>query len=100
MTALTTHEAFYADLTTNNRGFVSDEAQGRLAQITVLVAGCGSTGGAAVEPLVRLGVQRFLLGEPGAYELNNLNRQSAALRKPVVAELAQRDLAASQESAW
>ena len=73
------HEAFYADLTTRNRGFVSDAAQDRLAQITVLVAGCGSTGGAAVEPLVRLGVQHFLLAEPGAYELNNLNRQSAFL---------------------
>lgn len=71
--------AFYADLTTRNRGFVSDETQDRLAQLTVLVAGCGSTGGAAVEPLVRLGVQDFLLAEPGAYELNNLNRQSAFL---------------------
>ena len=75
----TAHEAFYADLTTRNRGFVSDETQDRLAQITVLVAGCGSTGGAAVEPLVRLGIQHFLLAEPGAYELNNLNRQSAYL---------------------
>ena len=75
----TVDSTFYADLTTRNRGFVSDEAQDRLAQITVLVAGCGSTGGAAVEPLVRLGVQHFLLAEPGAYELNNLNRQSAFL---------------------
>jgi tRNA threonylcarbamoyladenosine dehydratase len=77
--AVTTPAAFYADLTTRNRGFVSDATQDRLAQITVLVAGCGSTGGAAVEPLVRLGVQHFLLAEPGAYELNNLNRQSAFL---------------------
>jgi hypothetical protein len=38
MTALTTHEAFYADLITRNRGFESDEAPDRLAQITVLVA--------------------------------------------------------------
>jgi ThiF family protein len=75
----TVDSSFYTDLTTRNRGFVSDETQDRLAQITVLVAGCGSTGGAAVEPLVRLGVQHFLLAEPGAYELNNLNRQSAFL---------------------
>ncbi len=78
-TSHATPEAFYADLTTRNRGFVSDAAQDRLGQLTVLVAGCGSTGGAAVEPLVRLGVQHFLLAEPGAYELNNLNRQSAFL---------------------
>jgi hypothetical protein len=43
----------------------------------VLVAGCGSTGGAVVEPLARLGVQSFLLADNGTYELNNLNRQSA-----------------------
>ncbi len=43
----------------------------------MLVAGCGSTGGAAVEPLVRLGVQHLVLADNGAYELNNLNRQIA-----------------------
>ncbi len=72
-------DTFYAELTTRNRGFVSDRAQARLSALPVLVAGCGSTGGAAVEPLVRLGVQHFALAEPGAYELNNLNRQSAFL---------------------
>ena len=36
-TSHATHEAFYADLTTRNRGFESDEAPDRLAQITVLV---------------------------------------------------------------
>ncbi len=72
-------DAFYAELTTRNRGFISERTQARLGVMTVLVAGCGSTGGAAVEPLVRLGVQHFLLAEPGAYELNNLNRQSAFL---------------------
>ncbi len=51
--------------------------QERLRNATVLVAGCGSTGGAVVEPLARLGTGRFVLAEPGEYELNNLNRQSA-----------------------
>lgn len=68
---------FYAELTMRNRGFVTFPAQRRLAATTVLVAGCGSTGGAAVEPLARLGAQHFLLAEPGDYELNNLNRQGA-----------------------
>lgn len=77
--ATTGQPDFYAELTTRNRGFVSDATQARLSSLTVLVAGCGSTGGAAVEPLVRLGVQRFLLADNGAYELNNLNRQSAFL---------------------
>jgi hypothetical protein len=71
--------AFYAGLTTRNTGVVTPEAQERLRTATVLVAGCGSIGGAAVEPLSRLGVQRFLLADPGDYELNNLNRQNATV---------------------
>ncbi|MGR6964553.1 HesA/MoeB/ThiF family protein [Geodermatophilus sp. URMC 61] len=67
----------YDELTRRNRGFVPPASQQRLRAATVLVAGCGSTGGAAVEPLARLGVQSFLLADNGTYELNNLNRQSA-----------------------
>jgi molybdopterin/thiamine biosynthesis adenylyltransferase len=72
-----TEEDFYAELTTRNTGVVSADEQQRLRNATILVAGCGSIGGAAVEPLVRLGVRSFLLADPGTYELNNLNRQSA-----------------------
>ena len=71
--------AFYDQLTTRNRGFIAEGTQADLRRATILVAGCGSTGGAAVEPLVRLGAERFLLAEPGTYELNNLNRQNAFL---------------------
>lgn len=67
----------YAELVGRNVGVVSRLAQERLRRATVLVAGCGSTGGAAVEPLVRMGVQRFVLLDPGTFELNNLNRQIA-----------------------
>ncbi|MEO6997678.1 MAG: ThiF family adenylyltransferase, partial [Terracoccus sp.] len=70
---------FYTQLTERNQGFVSDLAQQRLSEAVILVAGCGSTGGAAVEPLVRIGVQHFLLADVGRYELNNLNRQNAYL---------------------
>lgn len=72
-------DAFYAALTERNRGLIPAEVQRALASARVLVAGCGSTGGAAVEPLVRLGVQAFVLAEPGEYELNNLNRQHAVV---------------------
>ena len=71
--------AFYRELTTRNRGVVGPEAQERLRTATVLMAGCGSIGGAAVEPLARLGVRHLLLADPGDYELNNLNRQNATL---------------------
>lgn len=70
---------FYAKLTERNAGFVAAAAQEALRTATILVAGCGSIGGAAVEPLARLGVQRFLLADPGNYEMNNLNRQNATV---------------------
>jgi molybdopterin/thiamine biosynthesis adenylyltransferase len=58
---------------------ISDGDQAALARATILVAGCGSTGGATIEPLVRAGAMRITLVEPGRYELNNLNRQRATL---------------------
>lgn len=74
-----TADHYYAELTVRNRGLIPEAAQLALAKARVLIAGCGSTGGAAVDPLVRLGVRDFVLAEPGAYELNNLNRQHAHL---------------------
>ncbi|HEY9330802.1 MAG TPA: ThiF family adenylyltransferase [Streptomyces sp.] len=86
------HRAFYDELVTRNAGVVSDREQQALRAATVLVAGCGSIGGAAVEPLTRLGVQRFLVADPGTFELNNLNRQSA-----VAADLDQNKAAGAAE---
>ncbi|GGY91340.1 HesA/MoeB/ThiF family protein [Streptomyces nitrosporeus] len=86
------HSAFYEELTIRNTGVVRAGAQRALRRATVLVAGCGSIGGAAVEPLTRLGVQRFLVADPGTYELNNLNRQSA-----VAADIGQNKAAGAGE---
>lgn len=72
-------DTFYTGLTARNRGLIPAATQRALRAATVLVAGCGSTGGAAVEPLARLGLGGFVLAEPGEYELNNLNRQSAGV---------------------
>lgn len=70
---------FYTGLTVRNKGIVTAAQQEALRTATVLIAGCGSVGGAVVQPLARLGVQRFLLADSGAYELNNLNRQHASV---------------------
>jgi tRNA threonylcarbamoyladenosine dehydratase len=70
-------EAFYAELTTRNAPLVSPSQQEALRRTRFVVAGCGSTGGAVVMPLVRTGAERFVLLDPGAYELNNCNRQDA-----------------------
>jgi hypothetical protein len=67
----------YREMTRRNHPSLSREEQEGLRAVRVLVAGCGSIGGATVVPLVRLGVERFVLCEPGEYELNNLNRQAA-----------------------
>lgn len=67
----------YDTFVERNAGIVSARAQRELRTATVLIAGCGSTGGAAVEPLTRVGVQRFILADPSTFELNNLNRQLA-----------------------
>jgi tRNA threonylcarbamoyladenosine dehydratase len=73
------HDQFYAALTARNRSLLRVDEQRRLRDATLLVAGCGSIGGAAVEPLVRLGAEHLLLAEPDVYELHNLNRQHASL---------------------
>lgn len=70
-------DVFYSRLTARNRGLVDDVEQQQLRQTTILVAGCGSIGGAVVEPLVRLGAEHLVLAEPDGYELHNLNRQNA-----------------------
>jgi hypothetical protein len=73
------HGEFYAALTARNRGLLGEDEQRRLREATLLVAGCGSIGGAVVEPLVRLGAERLVLAEPDVYEVHNLNRQHATL---------------------
>lgn len=78
-TAASTRDTFYTNLIQRNRGLVDPREQQLLRQATILVAGCGSIGGAVVEPLVRLGAERLILAEPDVYEVHNLNRQPARL---------------------
>jgi len=69
----------YREMTRRNQPSISPDEQHALRATRILVAGCGSIGGATVVPLVRLGAEHFVLCEPGEYELNNLNRQAADL---------------------
>ncbi len=68
-------KAFYQEFTLRNNGFISKELQDLIARSHVLVAGCGSTGGGAIELLVRTGFTQLTLTDNGEYELNNINRQ-------------------------
>lgn len=78
--ALLTADEFYARLVTRNRGLITEVEQQRLRAASILVAGCGSVGGAVIEPFVRLGAERLVLAEPDTYDLPNMNRQSARLQ--------------------
>lgn len=90
-TGATTEETlmFAYEAFSRNAGILTDLEQAALHATTVLVAGCGSVGGAIVEPLVRLGVGRVVLADPDVYELHNINRQAClrgdiGMPKPVV----------------
>jgi molybdopterin/thiamine biosynthesis adenylyltransferase len=74
------HDEFYAALIDRNRPLISDDEQRRLRRSLIVVAGCGSVGGAAVEPLVRLGAENLVLAEPDDYDMHNMNRQSVRLQ--------------------
>jgi molybdopterin/thiamine biosynthesis adenylyltransferase len=78
MPALDIHD--YANhALTRNRGLITPEEQAALGAATILIAGCGSVGGSALEPLVRLGAMRLRLADPDVYELSNINRQLCTL---------------------
>jgi hypothetical protein len=74
------HDAFYAELTTRNTPLITPTEQERIRTATILVAGCGSIGGAAIEPLIRLGCEHLILAEPDGYDIANMNRQSVRLQ--------------------
>jgi molybdopterin/thiamine biosynthesis adenylyltransferase len=74
------HDEFYRELTTRNTPLVTPEEQERIRTATILVAGCGSIGGAAVEPLIRLGCENLILAEPDGYDIANMNRQAVRLQ--------------------
>jgi molybdopterin/thiamine biosynthesis adenylyltransferase len=77
---LPAHDEFYAQMTTRNQGLVSDAEQAHLRRAWVLIAGCGSVGGAAIEPLLRMGFEHLMLAEPDGYDLHNMNRQSVRIQ--------------------
>lgn len=72
-------DAFRRELVSRNWGLLTEADQDVLRRTRFVIAGCGSTGGACAMPLLRTGAERFVLLDPGAYELSNLNRQDATL---------------------
>lgn len=87
---------FFQQFRSRNKDILSQKEQAILNTLKILVAGCGSVGGAVVVPLTRLGVSSFVLADPDVYELSNLNRQECYLKdigSPKAQVLAERIIA-------
>jgi molybdopterin/thiamine biosynthesis adenylyltransferase len=56
-------------------GFFTESEQDKLRRSTIAIAGMGGVGGLVAERLIRLGVGRLKITDPGAFEESNLNRQ-------------------------
>lgn len=65
----------YWETYTRNFSIISRGRQEQIKKLKVGIAGCGSTGGAFVDGLIRLGVTYYHLTDNGAYDQSNLNRQ-------------------------
>ncbi len=73
--SLADHQVFYAEFTSRNFHFIDEKTQVKLRDLKILIAGCGSTGGACIEALARAGAENIYLADNGDYEVSNLNRQ-------------------------
>jgi len=84
---------FSRQFRSRNADILSLEEQGAVDAAKVLIAGCGTVAGSALEPLVRLGVSDFVLADPDVYDTSNLNRQAcffADVGRPKAEVLAER----------
>lgn len=70
----------YWETYTRNFSIISRSQQEQIRKLRVGIAGCGSTGGAFVDGLLRLGVTYFHLTDNGTYDQSNLNRQMVSRR--------------------
>lgn len=68
-------EFSYSEMTTRNRGFISEAEQERLRSSRVFIPGVGGMGGAAFMALVRAGIGHFVIADIDVFEVSNLNRQ-------------------------
>lgn len=65
----------YTDRFSRNIGVLTNEEQKKLRETTVGIAGVGGVGGLLAERLLRMGIGRVKLSDPGDFEVSNLNRQ-------------------------
>jgi molybdopterin/thiamine biosynthesis adenylyltransferase len=71
------HQAdnLYKDIFSRNAGLISEDEQSLLRRSTIAIAGVGGVGGLLAERLIRIGVGRLKITDPGNFEKSNFNRQ-------------------------
>lgn len=65
----------YGEIFSRNIGILKQSDQDKLRKSSIAVAGLGGVGGLVAERLIRLGIGKLTVADPGGFEKNNLNRQ-------------------------
>jgi tRNA threonylcarbamoyladenosine dehydratase len=68
-------DKMYNEIYSRNIGIFSEAEQEKLRHSTIAISGLGGVGGLLAERLVRLGVGRLKITDPGTFEKSNFNRQ-------------------------
>lgn len=68
----------YEKMFSRNIGFLTQEEQDRISELSIGIAGAGGDGGLLSERLARFGIRRVVLADPEIFEIENVNRQFAA----------------------
>ncbi|HJX36295.1 MAG TPA: ThiF family adenylyltransferase [Dehalococcoidales bacterium] len=68
-------DTLYKEIFFRNSGLISETEQNILRRSSVAIAGVGGVGGLLAERLVRIGIGRIKITDPGTFEKSNFNRQ-------------------------
>ena len=74
-------DKLYNEIYSRNIGIINASDQEKLQQSTIAIAGVGGVGGLLAERLIRIGVGRLKIADPGTFEKSNFNRQFGASMK-------------------
>jgi molybdopterin/thiamine biosynthesis adenylyltransferase len=75
--------SLYDQMTFRNIGIFTPEEQAKLKNSCVAIAGVGGVGGLLAERLIRIGIEKLNITDPGTFEPTNSNRQYASSTKTV-----------------
>lgn len=65
----------YSKTFCRNIGILSQSDQEKIRKSSIAIAGMGGVGGLLAERLVRFGIEKLTITDPGSFELSNCNRQ-------------------------